>query len=108
MTRRRPGAEGGGDLDPAGDPGNVALAMDGIGDVAIVDQQRLQGDARFRLGRLQLREIGGVAAGNLEVADFNRSMPRRVISPGTAMSERAPDPGLLTPGDGVAAGPPGS
>ena len=54
-----------------GDPCKVALARGGIGDVAIVDQQRLNDNAAGFERFADFGEIGRVLAGQIEVADFN-------------------------------------
>ena len=43
---RRYRAEFGRDVDPLADPGDVAVVVGRVGDVAVVDQQRLQGQAQ--------------------------------------------------------------
>ena len=58
-------------VDPAFDPGEIALAVRGVGDVAIFDQQGLQHDARLFERRLELVDIVGVAAGQVERAQLD-------------------------------------
>ena len=86
------GAERGRDVDPPGDPVAVALGMDRVGDVAVVDQQRLQRDAGFGDRRTQLVEKAGIVAVEWKEQISSRPMPSSAIFAGTSINDRVPAP----------------
>jgi len=64
------GAEGGCGVDPRGDPVAVAGGVEGVGEVAVVDEERVEGDVRGGECGAEVGEIGGGTGGKVEVAEL--------------------------------------
>ena len=69
-------AERCGDVDPAPDPGDVALAVDRVGDVAIVDEQRLQRHVGVGESGAERGEEAAVVGRNVERTDLDAGRSR--------------------------------